>query len=270
MRATHGHDITTLNMSMRLEAARSVGIIRGPSSYGTGFLVGDLQIMAPAHVIKDINANGKLNSTLSIQFHYQHANDTDKIGSYFYFKESILYQNEHLDVVVLELMDNSARSNLPAPLNYFCRIMRNEKAYMYGHPKGSVSKEDPDIEVVHVDANKLESAKQWSLENFGENGYHGVQDENRVLFHCKFTHGASGSPGIYTMDYEEKSRVAWMFLKGYPTYFYEKNLPTQKKELLKDEYLIEQGVKMEAIWKVMSSENPDLCNKIFVNHNFSS
>lgn len=55
MRATHGHDITTLNMSMRLEAARSVGIIRGPSSYGTGFLVGDLQIMAPAHVIKDIS-----------------------------------------------------------------------------------------------------------------------------------------------------------------------------------------------------------------------
>lgn len=262
-------DKPTRTNIMLTEFAKSVGIIRGPGEcQGTGFLLNDGMVMTAAHVIKDImDSTGNLKSDfieqkkISIQFDFYEQVDSQKKPA-FYFSAEIPYINQDIDVVVLQLRQDDWEKLRDRAIDRFSAIQQTQKGFIIGHPSGDPQRTDPDIEKFEPTNEMYQAAKAWSQEVHGENGYHGILDKNKILFHCGFSHGASGSPGVYADGTKDKCQVAWMLLEGYPGFYY-KRLTAVERSRIPTEYLIEQGIMMEAIWRDMKHKKPELCENIF-------
>ncbi|XP_021359513.1 uncharacterized protein LOC110454370 isoform X2 [Mizuhopecten yessoensis] len=262
-------------IDMLIAKKKSVGIIRGPGNLqGTGFLLKNHLVMTSYHLIKDIvsgdenekclNRQHTENKKISIQFDYQQAADAGSVQNYFYFTPDIQYYNHELDVAVLKLLQDS--TNLPECFEHFSPFQRGMKAHMIGHPQGGILEVEANIEGFQISDELYKDAVAWSTAKYRENGYRGIQDSRKILFHCRFAHGTSGSPGCYTDPTKENAEVVWMLLEGYPGFYYKHLTPAEQIEVPKA-YLIQQGITMEAIWRHMSKENRDLCLKIFGHRN---
>jgi len=95
----------------------------------------------------------------------------------------------------------------------------------------------------------------------GEHNY--VLNEQRILFHCKSSKGASGAPGIQVME-DGRIIVVTMLLRGYPEWYYlDTPEVAQLKCQWKQEYCIEQGAVMSEICQKMLAKNPGLCSEVF-------
>ena len=95
----------------------------------------------------------------------------------------------------------------------------------------------------------------------GTNGYLGIGCEGRILFHCSFERGGSGSPGIAIVG--NRATAVTVLLCGYPGWFYEPEVDQNIKITVPNNYRIEQGIRMEYLYRKMLEKVSDICIDIF-------
>ena len=188
----------------------------------------------------------------------------------FYFNDIIHFEDSETDTAILELSESHFGTPMPPAFKYFSGHDFTNKFYFIGHSEGkplSINKVDK-----IVDMNSKESkfdranVRQISLNHTGRpyeiNSVESLTNKHRFLFHCKFTKGASGSPGIVCLS-DGRKVVVTMLLRGYPEWYYDPSMEAFKANWSKDELCVEQGVKLESLYKIMKKKNPELCNAIF-------
>ncbi|XP_060068041.1 uncharacterized protein LOC132548224 isoform X2 [Ylistrum balloti] len=261
-------NLPTRAVDMLAKAQKSVGIIRGPGNLqGTGFLLKENLVMTAAHVVKDAKyGNPTKVKDLSIQFSYQQQADIANRDTLFKLAPEIEYENLDMDFIILKISSEEdierKSSFLPDPFEHFSDVQPSMKGHMIGHPGGNPQVLDPNIKLYELTDEMFHQAKQWSELHYGVNGYNGVQDKKKILFHCRFDHGASGSPGVYADTTKEYCEVVWMLLEGYPGFYYT-DLSSERKLEISNDFLIEQGITMKSIWNDMFNKKKDLYRKIF-------
>ncbi|KAK3589912.1 hypothetical protein CHS0354_034927 [Potamilus streckersoni] len=109
----------------------------------------------------------------------------------------------------------------------------------------------------------INAAKRWSLSQAGVDGFVGIDDLHRVLLHCSFGKGASGSPGFWIRPNNGQSYVVLMLVRGYPDWYYDDKHPAATKAGFPLNHLVEQGVSMESIYNDMKNNAPGLWEDIF-------
>ena len=267
-----------------VQAAKSVGKIHASDGFcATGFRVGPNYLMTCKHVKDGIlkkernhiaefaRGEGCSNhllekSSVYVDFNFvnppsDQSNNTDVGNNKFYFKPSVKFENEDLDVAVLELKE---REGVPFPdaLINFSQVSPNKMFTFIGHPAGGTKKQNEVDGPVYLDTETYRKAVNWSMRVQGSDGFVGVNIPERLLFHCSFQQGGSGSPGI-AVEGGKKAVVVTMLLRGYPEWYYDPACNTQLREQVARDSCIEQGVDMVALYQKMHSENPDLCYSIF-------
>ncbi|XP_060578815.1 uncharacterized protein LOC132735827 [Ruditapes philippinarum] len=269
---------------VRNDAARWVCMICFPGGNGTGFRVGPRHIMTANHVVKHILGTGyqQVGHTrdpfASLQSPGVHAIfnfTTDGPVSErqkFRFKAVVPFYDDATDCAVLELEDNSMGTEMPLSFTFFSLPRLNNRFTFIGHSLGSR------MEFNHVDRiidNSAETqrdliqVKQSSLQHSGKDyempPHNILTNPNRFLFHCKFTKGASGSPGVVILP-DGRVVVVTMLLCGLPDWYYDPDVQDNVKNSWPQEYCVEQGVNLKSVYEKMSRDNATLCQQIFFDH----
>ena len=269
------------DMEVLVKAAKSVGKIHASNNFcATGFRVGPKYIMTCKHVLEGIivkernrvtdfacqEGSSKYDvlekSSVYVDFNYNHpnaqSNNADIGNSKFFLKPVVKFENEVLDVAILELKETEGVPFPDAFIN-FSQALPNEKFTFLGHPQGKPKEHNEVDGPVNLDDETYQKLVEWSMRVDGSNGFVGVNMPERFLFHCSMQHGGSGSPGI-AIEGGEKAVVVTMLLRGYPDWYY---CNPQMHTQVAPTQCIEQGVDMVALYKKMHSEDRDLCNTIF-------
>ncbi|XP_060600567.1 uncharacterized protein LOC132753999 isoform X2 [Ruditapes philippinarum] len=217
------------------EWSHSVCQIRFPNGTATGFRVGSRYIMTAFHVVSKIHQNIP-------------------------------------DTVVIELADDPEGNQMPPPFELFSGQGVVSEFTLIGHNGGAMEHNTVD-QVIDRDSTTTFSDIQWvknhSLEQ-ARRGYecppHSVLlNKQRILFHCKFSKGASGTPGIIVQE-DGRAVVATMLLCGYPDWYYDIRVEERIRSDWPQEYCIEQGADMISVGKNMAARNPYLYQDIFCRH----
>lgn len=273
--------------STKVDAARWVCLIRCPDGTGTGFRVGSRYIMTCKHVLDMIinpgyqqvgqsqqNAYAGLqNPDVYAVFNYFVENQQISERQKFYFKDIVHFMDDSTDTAVLELDNNTLGAAIPPPFTFFSLPRLNHRFSLIGHSEGKR------MQINHVDkfidANNTEtqqniiSVKQLSLQLTGKDyefqPHHILTNPNRFLFHCKFSKGASGSPGLVVLE-DGRVVVVTMLLCGLPDWYYDNSVPNDLKNNWPKEYCVEQGVNFKSVYEHMLIQNPTLCHEIFSEH----
>ncbi|KAJ8300076.1 hypothetical protein KUTeg_021595 [Tegillarca granosa] len=265
------------------EATQSIGMIHMDNyQYGTGFRVGSKYVMTAYHIVRKIidpQKSGNFcvtrlaHQSIWIVFKYKSRNEVfdEKYKPLrFKFKPELIYTNEDLDTAILTLQEDE--KEFPKPVQNFAEIDESKHTYLLGHPDGNPLRYDPKIELVSLDEKIFESAKKWSLKNYHEDGYEGITDRRKILFHTSFQHGGSGSPGVMLTSHD-KVTVVLMLLKGFPSFYFNKFDEKEKKLFIEtrgESFLMEQGISMKSIWLSMKDNYAKLCEDIFPNNCFNA
>lgn len=269
--------------SVEVEAAKWVCHICYPGGSGTGFRVGSRYIMTAWHVVQEILERGHrlIGPT---QNHGQYAalaqpgvfarfnflTDTQPSNrDRWTFKPLVRFSDSEVDTAVLELEDSPLGTPMPPQFTEFSIPVLSDKFTFIGHT-GS----DPqqlDIVDKCLDTNSEETrrdiitVKQQSLLLAGrdyEFPPHRLDRSDRFLFHCTFSKGASGSPGVVVLA-DGRVVVVTMLLRGFPDWYYDPNLPQDVKDIWPKQYCVEQGSNMMIVYDKMMANNPALCQEIF-------
>jgi len=187
---------------------------------------------------------------LSIQFEYEVAHKPMIESKNFLFERKVDYINRDLDTAVL-VVKSDPNKTLPDQFTNFGQVRDN--LHLIGHPDGYILKDDTNLDVWHGNQNIIKKAKKWSVEQFGKDGYKGIEDKNRVLFHTSFAHGASGAPGMHIDDNSKASVVTCMLLRGYPDFCFTDELRPEQLNNISNDHKIEQGISMNHIWLDMNN-----------------
>ena len=190
-----------------------------------------------------------------IQFGYEKSNQRHSDYSTFRLDGIIVWSDKDLDTTILRLKPDSR--SFPPPIRYFGRVDDDPEMIFVGHPGGDVSKSDQKIKIFPKNEDTIRKAEEWSLNNYHENGYHGLRDKKKVLFHCTFQHGASGAPGFTMQDNIDEPVVVVMMLRGFPSFYYDK-FSEEEKRNFDNAFLIEQGVTLKSIYSALRKSDYDM------------
>ena len=191
--------------------SKSVGLIIGYLTSGTGFRVGEKYIMTSLHIVKGIcNFGGMFKESnlespdVYICFNYTGAYDTDRL--IFYFVGKIRYANEELDVAILELKSNNDKilpPSIPCCINFQCGIDPGFHliGQSYKDPNKIIEK---NIQLWTKNVEVIKKAQTWSMDMFKENGYLGLDDPKKELCSCNYQLSMDGAPGIVTLRQKQE------------------------------------------------------------------
>ena len=179
-----------------------------------------------------------------------------------YFTSNVMFENEKLDVAIVELQESEGQT-LPVPLTVSPNTLTGTRPRFtfVGHPGGEFKQLNPVDGFVEVDNYQKETASTWSNIVAKTDGYEGIDNPGRILFHCSFQKGGSGSPGIAVVG--NTPVVVTVLLHGYPDWFYDPNFDKRIKDTVHNQQRIEQGVLMESLHQLLLAEAPDICKDIF-------
>lgn len=271
-------------LEVLVKAAKSVGKIHASDGFcATVFRVGPNYVMTCKHVLDGILNNESSNladfarregsskydvlgkSSVYVDFNYNHSNDqpnhADVGTSKFFLKPVVKYEDPDLDVAILELEETNGVP-FPDALINFSKVSPNKKFTFIGHPLGNFKKQNEVDGPVYLDEGTYHRAVDWSMRISGSDGFVGVRMPGRLLFHCSFQQGGSGSPGI-AIEGGKKAVVVTMLLRGYPEWYYHPNCNPQIHDQVARGQCIEQGVDMVELYLKMRRQNQDLCATIF-------
>lgn len=223
--------------------------------------------------ILDIERLG--DTSVFVDFNYEEEYRPDH---YFRFplEPKIVYSNEILDIAVLQLKENTYGTSFPHPLemfdNFTPEIHVKCPIYFIGHT--GAKKKCLDFAMTYWEPfkHRIKELNDWCEKEFNRKhggGYAGIEDKTRLLFQCKFRHGASGCPGFIVKPGGE-ARVVTVLLRGFPDFYYFENFTEEEKNRVPTEKLIQQGCTIEAIMKDMKFRNMDLYSEIFHYKDFNS
>ncbi|XP_053381507.1 uncharacterized protein LOC123562744 [Mercenaria mercenaria] len=284
-------EIVQLQITYMLFKKKQNGLIvcqiRFPYGTATGFRVGSKYIMTAYHVVKiiaevvpsrefkgrhgQIHVIGLAHRNVFGLFEYFKEDIFEHKRKYF-FKNVIHFKDEHTDVAVLELADNGDGQSMPLPFE-ICRDLNVTSQFtLIGHNGGAMKYNEVGL-VIDRDATKTLDDIRWvknhSLEQTNENfefpPYNMLTNKQRVLFHCKFSKGASGSPGIVILE-NDHVIVVTMLLCGYPNWYYDGSVDRNLRSRWPKEYCIEQGADMASVARTMYNKNRVLYQDIFNTH----
>lgn len=234
----------------------SVCMINMPKRFGTGFRVGDKYIMTANHVIEDVDLHGRRC--------YADFNIDDKVTPKKFGLKEVVYRNKDLDVAVVELQFNNLK-DLPKPFMHFCPPVYQGSFQLIGHPLG-IEKEHSIVDKTFDQSqfenkDKLSKLEQQSQE-IAELTYGlGESSKDSYLFHCKFTTGACGSPGVVFSG--GNAYVTTMLIRGHPWWYIGQTVRESVLFEWNDEDCIEEGVNMKSLFDAMQSENKTLSDEVF-------
>ncbi|CAC5380347.1 unnamed protein product [Mytilus coruscus] len=199
LHTTTAADTDRISIQLAEKTSKSVGLIMGYLTYGTGFRVGEKYVMTSLHFVKDICSFGGIfkESNLESQDVYICFDYTDKLKEdslIFHFRGQMQYANEELDVAILELTERDNKSlppKIPCSIdsNYDCLFSVLGQSYSIPNQVT-----DFNVKILQKDMNVINKARAWSLDMFYENGYIGLDDPNVELCYCKYQFGMDGSP----------------------------------------------------------------------------
>lgn len=185
----------------------------------------------------------------------------------FKFRPIVHFDDRELDVAVLEL-NVTGDTEVPCALQEFSKPVKGKAFRLIGHPGSSHMCLDNDKRFVDLSEcfEDMQLAREKSLKHVGRDfdcaPYDVLHNQTRVLFHSRFSKGASGSPGVF-VNAGGQVAVATMLLCGYPDWLYDPKVEQSKKDSWPKEYAVEQGVNMESVFFKMKERCPDLCREIF-------
>lgn len=253
----------------------SVGEIHASGSFiGTVFRVGPTYIMTAKHVLDGIlnTANYEIGRSVRDRYHALLRNDVyvdfghllpghqPTESTKFSLTRNVAFVDDELDVAVIELKAQPGRE-FPPEFIRFNRAIPEKKFSFIGHPQGDEKLFNQVDGPVQFSPEMYRSAVNWSNDLGQQNGFEGMENRKRLLFHCSFEKGGSGSPGIAIVD--GKEAVVTMLLRGYPGWFYDPNLDQTIRDQVGKNQLIEQGVNMVALYDKMNANDISLCYAIF-------
>ena len=173
-----------------------------------------------------------------------------------------MFEDEVLDIAVVEL---KAAREFPPPFRNFGQAQPNSKFTFVGHPFGEPKQMNQVDGLSAVSTETKAEAVAWSREVASYDGFAGMETSGRIMFHCSFQKGGSGSPGIAVVG--EQAVVVTVLLHGYPDWFYDPNFDQDIKNRVANQQRIEQGVSMIDLHYKIHEVNSDLCNEIFARAN---
>ncbi|CAC5419696.1 unnamed protein product [Mytilus coruscus] len=193
---------------------------------------------------------------------------TSNAESDFVFKiePQVMYRNEVLDVAVLKLK-REKHKQFPPPLESFDSLdpdKDDDKAiYLIDHDKSDEKKFNFGIGLWNPTDERMKGIEKFCKEYGKGNGYIGLDRKDRLVIQCKFVSGASGCPGV--IIYKRKAFVVLVYVRGYPDFYYSKQLPDREREKFPKERLLQQGVNIGYVFKTMTTSKMHLGlrNEIF-------
>lgn len=198
------------------------------------------------------------NNTVYVDFEYLEHNNTRGTKK-FYLTSNVAFKNRVLDVAVIELKRGT--SNFPPAFHTFSKALPNKTFTLVGHPFGEVKQLNETEGLCEINEQNRRALVDWSRHTAGIDGFAGIEVRERILFHCSFEKGASGSPGVAVVD--GRAVVVTMLLHGYPDWVYDPACDPAVKNQATNDRRIEQGVNMLELYNTMHAEDKDLCNAIF-------
>lgn len=288
---TTGFQESALTWKAHGDALQSVCMICYPGGSGTGFRVGteNHYIMTAAHVYDYIVQSGcntvgrrqrnpLKNPEVYAVFGYLRDGEVNEQMK-FRFKGKVHFKNDETDTVILELEENTHGTPMPPALQYFQTPDCIHEFFFVGHSEGkplainkvdklvdiSCSEAQEDIKNIraislkHTKCSEYPKGREYEVQPF-----HCLDNPNRFLFHCKFTKGASGSPGLVFLN-DGRIVVVSILLRGFPNWYYDPdpNMNTFRSSWSKDAYCVEQGANLLSVHTIMKKERPELDKEIF-------
>ncbi|XP_060578485.1 uncharacterized protein LOC132735549 [Ruditapes philippinarum] len=276
--------------SVRVEASRSVCMICFPGGRATGFRVGTRYIMTANHVVNHIliskgygqmGNNPNCLSTLQSEdvfalFEYKKDEPISEHQK-FSFTAAVPFRDNETDCAILELEEKCNGTELPRSFKYFSLPRLNQRFTFIGHSLGKLMEFNHVDKIIDIGSVQTKSdiiqVKQKSLEHSGKDydmpPHNILTNPKRFLFHCKFTKGASGSPGVVTLP-DGRYVVVTMLLCGLPDWYYDSNVDARVICSWPKDHCVEQGVNLKSVYEKMYQENKSLCYHIFNVHEESS
>jgi len=202
-----------------------------------------------------------------VQIQFEFVRD-DKYDSVYHFEKEEFFDLD-LDCSILKL--KSGEKEFPRKLKLDSSSGKNQRSItILGHPSGTKMKRDPGVVLLLSDSpemsKRLNYLKEWG-KKYTESDVSGyekaeIQIQEKVLFHCYFTHGASGSPGVTIKTSSDRDPVCvMMLLRGFPDFYFD--MKSEEEKLGISDNLLEQGLKMSALKKLLKKKNDTLCSDLF-------
>ena len=201
-----------------------------------------------------------------VDFRYVSNYETERLQRYRVFPK-ILYRNEHLDTVILQLKPSEFGTPFPAAISnieYF-NVAQHEACsiFLVGHSHSGVKEMDKIIKYWDPLPHRVKELEKWSQKTYGSSydmqGHIGL--ENRIMFDCSFRQGASGSPGFHVYPNGQVVLLT-MLLRGYPDFYYMDNFE-KERDKIDSRYLKQQGVNIGAVARDMKVRDKTLYKEIF-------
>ncbi|XP_060552617.1 uncharacterized protein LOC132713929 isoform X2 [Ruditapes philippinarum] len=266
---------------VKVEASRSVCMICFPGGgRATGFRVGPRYIMTANHVVDHILGFGQKGNT---QTCFSALNSAEVYARFefikdgpitehqiFRFKAAVHFRDNETDCAILELEEKCNGTEIPRSFKYFCLTRLNKKFSLIGHPLGNAMEFNHVDKIIDIESEETKrdiiEVKQRSLKHSGKDydmpPHNILNNPKRFLFHCKFTKGASGSPGVVTCS-DGRIVVVTMLLCGLPDWYYDSNVDANVRSQWPKDHCVEQGVNLKYVYEKMYQCNKSLCNQIF-------
>ena len=179
-----------------------------------------------------------------------------------YLTSNVVFRNESLDIAIVKLRTLGSQA-LPEPLT-LCKntLLHVEDQFTFvGHPGGEIKQLNSIDGFVQLTNEQKKKAVKFSHQVTGTDGFDGIDNPERILFHCSFQKGGSGSPGLVVVG--NIPVVITVLLHGYPDWFYDSKVDKRIKDTVHNHNKIEQGVLMESLYQLFHKESPKLCEDIF-------
>jgi hypothetical protein len=187
----------------------------------------------------------------------------------FRFKPVVHFFDDEVDTAVLELEDPRV-GHMPLSFTYFSLPRTDTEFRFIGHSENDRKAFNVVDKVINLTSAATQAdivtVRERSLQHCGRDyefpPHNVLNNRHRYLLHCKFTKGASGSPGVVVLE-DGRVVVVTMLLCGYPDWFYNPSVDEHFKVTWPNEFRVEQGVNMKSVYEKMMSRDPNLCRDIF-------
>lgn len=266
----------TRNIRLVAHASKSVGLVCIFDSAGTGFRVGSKYIATARHVIANsavLGNNGEIDvqklrsKKCYVRFEYLQRNEITDSKCVFFF-HNVAYDNKLLDTIIIEMKGEV--QGFPPPIPMISKLNKDNNVYLISHNNGEPQTLDPKIEFYTLKDDDVKRSIKWAKEmriDLGR-GYTDAYDNQKVLFHCAVSHGASGALGVMVDQHLDMPQGVLMVIRGYPDFLYgNQSFSDEEKARF---LIVEQGVLLSSVYDEIKSQEKykDLVEDI--NHSLSS